>query len=906
MRAALLGPFAPLVVALLTCVSRPVAAQQGSLVGTVRDASTGEPMAGVQIQVIGGPAAAAGGTFTSESGGFRVDLPGGRYSVVATMVGYRTFRRDGVEVGSGRAVHLAISMESRAVALNPLVVSVGRGEQEKALDAPAAVSVVPRQQITDRAATTPVDYVKALPGVDVAQTGLDQSNTVTRGFNNVFSGALLVMVDDRYASVPSLGLNAFDMIPTTPLDIQRVEVVLGPASALYGPNASNGVLHVITKSPIDYPGTELSVSGGSRNIFQGALRQAWKFNDQLGFKVSGQYFRGNDFVYRDPVEEADSAQNPSNRLIGARDFNAQHYGASAELDWRPWDDGEVAATYGYNDLAHSIELTGLGAGQAKGWIYQYGQVRVKKGRFFAQTFLNKNDAGGTWLLRTGMPVVDRSTFWAGQAQYGLTPAKGLDLITGVDVSRTNPITDGTITGVNEGHDNTTDAGAYAQATKTLTRKFDVVGALRVDYDSNLANLVLSPRAALEFKPRPGQTFRLTFNRAFDTPTTDNLFLDILAGRLPITSSLGYEVRTEGVPSTGYTWTDRCAGGYGPGYCMYSPFATGQLPANGAAVWNQVLQVAAQNPVLQGALTQMGLTAQQFAAIVANPGAGDLQTILQRFNSENPQVPFLPDAAGPRTVSRLRPTITNTLEAGYKGLLADRLRLAVDVYSTWIKDFVGPLRVETPSVFLTSGSVATFVTGRLVAAGVPAGAAQQLAGEIALGLAQIPLGTVAPDQRHDDALVLTYRNFGSVNLWGSDLGVELLATDRLSLNGSFSYVSKQCFDFNRDGNCYSTQDVALNAPQERGSLGVRYDDKLAGFSVEGRMRYSGAFPMNSGVYVGRVDQYTVFDANVAYEVPWASGTTMSLTVSNLFNDWHQEFVGAPKLGRIALVRMEYDF
>jgi iron complex outermembrane receptor protein len=898
---------------LLLLSASSLSAQQGALAGIVRDASSHQPMAGVQVQIVGAGEATAGGTLTNATGQFRLDLPSGRYSVVAVMVGYQTFRKDGLDVVAGQTHTIDIAMTSRALALNPLVVSVGRGVQEKALNAPAAVSVVPTAQITDRAVTSPVDYVKGLPGVDVVHTGITQSNTVTRGFNNVFSGALLVMVDNRYAFVPSLRLNAYNMIPTNPLDIDRVEVVLGPAAALYGPNAANGVLHIITQSPIDDPGTKISMSGGNRSIFQGAFRQAWKFSDKLGFKVSGQYFQGHDFVYHDPVEmanaKADSVSNPANPnpLIGARDFNAQHYGLTARLDYRPWDDGEVVANYGFNELGRSIELTGLGAGQAKGWRYQYGQVRMKKGRFFAQAFLNKSDAGGTWLLRTGNPVVDRSVFTAAQAQYGFTAAKGLDVITGFDLNHTNPITDSTITGANENHDNTTEIGGYVHATESLSDKVDLVAALRVDHHTQLPNLIYSPRAAIVFKPTPGQNFRLTFNRAFSTPTTNNLFLDIVAGRVPIYQSIGYDVRTEGVPPTGFTWSDRCAGGYGPGYCMYSAFQPGQqLPANGAVLWDQVLvPLALQDPQLQGALAQMHLTPQQFAAIIGNPGAGDLQSILMRFNSENPAVPFVPDQ-GPTTVGRMRPTITNTLEAGYKGVLADRFRLAVDVYSTRIKDFVGPLRVETPSVFLSGASVASYLVKRMVGAGIPQAAATQLATVIAGNVARVPLGTVAPDQHPNSDLILTYRNFGNVNLWGSDMGFEFLATDRVSLNGSFSYVSKQCFDFNHDGSCYGTQDVALNAPTKKGSIGARYDDKLAGFSLEGRVRYSDAFPMNSGVYVGKVEQYTVLDANANYRLPWASGASVSLTINNLFDRRHQEFVGAPAMGRIALLRLEYDF
>lgn len=905
MRGRLLGSCGWAALASLVLASG-VAAQQGTVTGRVTDAETGRPVADVSVQVVGGAQVGS-----DAAGRFSLTLAPGTYSFVFERIGYETKRMNGVSVHAGQTTTLAVDLATQAFSLGGMTVSVtSRGREEKALDAPASVSVVNADLIQERAATTPVEYVKALPGVDVVQTGLTQSNTVTRGFNNVFSGALLVLVDNRYAHVPSLRINAYNMIPTTTLDIERIEVLLGPAAALYGPNSASGVMHIITTSPIDKPGTAFSLSGGERSVFQGAFRQAWKFSDKAGLKVSAQYFRGDDWVYRDPVEESAAAQPGANPLVGARDFNAERFGGEARLDLRPWEDGEIIFSYGFNQVGSSIELTGIGAAQAKDWRYQYGQARLRKGRFFAQGFINASDAGDTYLLRTGKSIIDNSTMMAAQAQYGFFLGDWLDVITGVDLQRTEPKTKGTITGSNENDDIIDEVGGYVHATATLSDKVDLVGALRIDDHNRLPDLNYSPRAALVFKPAQDQNFRLTFNRAFSTPTTNNLFLDIVAGRIPLTSQVGYDIRTFGVPETGLTFNNTCAGGVG-NYCMYSPFLPGtQLPANGAALWDAVLvPLALSDPTLQGALAQMGLSPQVFAQIIGNPGAvpGDpaLESWLLRFNQENPANPFQPDA-GPVAVDRIRPTITNTFEAGYKGIIADRLMLSLDVYRSSIKDFIGPLRVETPSVFLKGESVGAFLVSRMVRAGIPAAVAQQLATAIATTAAKVPLGTVAPDQRSDSDLILTYRNFGDVNLWGADLGFQFLASDKVSFTGSFSYVSDECFDFNNDGSCTSSADVALNAPRTKGSLGARFDDKVSGFSIEGRVRYSEGFPMNSGVFIGQVNSYTVVDANMAYSLPWASGARIALTATNLFDNMHQEFIGAPRLGRLVLAQLQYNF
>ena len=82
------------------------------------------------------------------------------------------------------------------------------------------------------------------PGVDIITQGVQSTNVVVRGFNNIFSGALYTLTDNRMAGVPSLRVNVMHFVPTTDEDLQRMEVVLGPGSALYGPNTANGVLHL--------------------------------------------------------------------------------------------------------------------------------------------------------------------------------------------------------------------------------------------------------------------------------------------------------------------------------------------------------------------------------------------------------------------------------------------------------------------------------------------------------------------------------------------------------------------------------------------------------------------------------------------------------------------------------------
>jgi iron complex outermembrane receptor protein len=178
-------------------------------------------------------------------------------------------------------------------------------------------------------------------------------------------------------------------------------------------------------------------------------------------------------------------------------------------------------------------------------------------------------------------------------------------------------------------------------------------------------------------------------------------------------------------------------------------------------------------------------------------------------------------------------------------------------------------------------------------------------QLTTALAQVPIGTIVPDQVDQPDILLAYRNFGNVDLWGADVSSEVLVTDAWSLKGSASWVNTECFDFDDVPGCAGLLDVSLNAPKRKGSLGVRYRDAAHDFTAEVQGRFIDGFPMNTGVFIGRVPGYGLVDANVEVAVPWFAGASVSLTAYNLLDKEHREFVGAPELGRLVLARLTYQ-
>ncbi len=881
----------------LTLFAAPAAAQSGSIAGRVTESDGGQPIAGARVEatVAGRPARTA---TTNDNGQFRiVDLTEGSYSVTATRIGYRLQRVEGIRVEAGIAT-ADMALSALPSILDQVVTTASRAP-EKILDAPASVSVVTEKQINERPSITVTDHIATLPGIDVARGGLMQANVVARGFNNIFSGAMLTLTDNRFAYVPSLRVNIPYLIPTNNEDIERIEVVLGPGAALYGPNAAGGVLHLITKSPFSSGGTTLTVDGGERDVFRGAVRTAGALGEKFGYKLSYDSFRGNDWrpAVPDTLERV------------PRDLRLRRQGGEARVDFRPAKGSEITATYGRAVAGNAVEPTGLGPAQIRDWTFSSYQLRARTGRLFAQAFLNTSDAGNTFLLRTLQPIIDKSTQRVGQVQHGFDLGLRQRFIYGVDYQHTVPKTEGSINGRNEEDDDIKEVGGYLHSITRLTPKLELVSAARLDNHSRLAKNVFSPRVALVFKPTESQNIRATFNRAFSTPSTNNLFLDLLAGRIPASGTQLYGVRALGVPASGFTFKRDCAGGLSS-LCMRVPTAFGgtgaQIPAAAALLYRAAIGAASARLVAGGVPASL---VSYMASLQPTPA--QVSTQLRILNTANGSfVDVAPTDL--RDVAPITPTTNSTFELGYKSDIARRLRLSVDLWREQKRNFVGPLIVETPNVFLDRASLQAYLTAQLTpvagaatAAAVAARVAPALAGISGSStVTGVPLGVVNFDHTLSGAsdVIVTYRNFGKLSVWGTDFGAEWLLGDRFSVVGTLSHVSKDFFPRSEIG---GVQDISLNAPRSKGSLAGRFSDEPKGMSGELRFRAVTTFPVYSFIN-GTVRTYQLVDAGFSFRPAVLRGALWAINATNILDRRHTEFVGGGEIGRLLMTRLQATF
>lgn len=173
--------------------------------------------------------------------------------------------------------------------LNQDVTSVSK-KSEKLSKSPAAISVLTQEDIQRSGARSIPEALRLVPGLDVAQVDSQQWAVSARGFNDVFADKLLVLQDGRSLYTPLFSGVFWDVQNPIIEDIERIEVIRGPGAALWGANAMNGVISVITKSAAETQGFMATAGGGNYERDFAAARYGAKLADDLYLRFDGQYF----------------------------------------------------------------------------------------------------------------------------------------------------------------------------------------------------------------------------------------------------------------------------------------------------------------------------------------------------------------------------------------------------------------------------------------------------------------------------------------------------------------------------------------------------------------------------------------------------------------------------------------
>lgn len=278
--------------------------QAQEISGILFDKRTGEPLIAASVSIKGTTV----GVQTDIDGKFRFNPhQNPPYTLVFSYIGYEALE---IAVNSKEeaAKTFTIRLEEKDKVLKDVVIEDVRITQ-KQKESPLTVESMGLQQIKQTASSTFYEGLSALKGVDMTTASLGFVIINTRGFNSTSPVRSLQLLDGADNQAPGLNFSIGNFVGASEIDIQKVDLIVGASSPLYGPNAFNGVLSMQTKNPFYYPGLTVYVKGAERNLFEANVRYAHvlknkKGDDKFAFKVTASYLRAYDWVADNAAKSA--------------------------------------------------------------------------------------------------------------------------------------------------------------------------------------------------------------------------------------------------------------------------------------------------------------------------------------------------------------------------------------------------------------------------------------------------------------------------------------------------------------------------------------------------------------------------------------------------------------------------
>jgi len=401
--------------------------------------------------------------------------------------------------------------------------------------APASLTVITEEEIRLSGATSIPDLLRRVPGIDVAEMNPSDVNISIRGFNRRLANKVLVLVDGRSVYQDFLGDTLWPIIDAALPDIERIEVIRGPGSALYGANAFSGVINIITKSGKDLSGSRAWIQAGEHNTVIGGASTSGH-SGKLSYRTTVEYDRADKWSRDEASNEVGIV--PQFSQVN-RSLEVEHVDSIATYDFGK---AQLSASGGFDNFA--LEIFPVAALRTYDNIGTSGFARLDlvSGETKVRLFWNAlRMLSGPEYFPAGLPsladqirsdVIDFSA----QSGVGFTLAGQHHFNYGigyrfksVDWGYLGAQPDGSHR-YSENHFN-----LFLQEEWQMSKAWSLVLSYRVDRDPLLAQynvtpggLIHSPRGTLMWEVAPDQVIRLTVGTAFRAPTFLERYVDVLS------------------------------------------------------------------------------------------------------------------------------------------------------------------------------------------------------------------------------------------------------------------------------------------------------------------------------------------------------------------------------------------
>ena len=384
-------------------------------------------------------------------------------------------------------------------------VSIASRYEQPISEAPSNVYVITDEDIRQSGAPDLPTVLRRIPGMEVMQTTGAEFNVSVRGDNQLSANKLLVMVDGRSIYVDVQGQMYWKAIPVTLPEIKRIEVLKGPASVLYGFNAFDGIINIITKSPEEMKGATLQFGGGAYGTISSAAIYANTYK-KLGYRLSYGHDQNQQWRQGSALAFRDDKFNVQTEYALPGDATLSLSGGLVKVNRF---DGPVV------DVATLASTPGLA----------YGHAVYKRGNFFVRGFWNQfrdtNMVNVNPVLADFIRLTDRS--FNPEASFR-TNTYNIETQHTLEFKDINRFTYGINYRYNTASSNflndyTTEnrLGFYIQDEWKATKMLQVVAGARYDLDTFI-HPTISPRISLLFSPVADHTFRASVAVGYRPPT----------------------------------------------------------------------------------------------------------------------------------------------------------------------------------------------------------------------------------------------------------------------------------------------------------------------------------------------------------------------------------------------------
>lgn len=522
-----------LLIACAAVCAVPALAQSGGIDGTVvRD--NGKGVGGVTVVV----SEAGLVEITNNDGSFRFNgLAAGTYNLSISL-GDNAESQE-VEVTSGQATPVEFKVDWDVSFAETITVFSASRRRERVVDAPASVTLVTEADIDRQSSTGQLAKVlEFAPGVEVTQSGIHDYNLNTRGFNSSLNRRVQVLVDGRNPQVPFLGSTEWSYLSNME-GMESVELVRGPSSALYGANAFNGVLNMVTKAPRNSQGLSMTLAAGELSTLRADASWATELGADWYLKLNGSYTEG-DTWYQERVTGTEYAGLPREAAIGDEAYDFTNLTLRLDKYLR---DGKDLLTFEVGDFDGygGVVVTGIGRVNIFDSARSHLRLNYNSKNWNFLTYQNQRESPNQLALASaGRIFLDTEQRHAELQGNGSINDGKIRLVGGISYSETEIDTanyQGRQTLVFRPVESDSQA-VFGQVDFDLGDSFKLVLAGRYD-ESSLHDSQVSPKAAIVWSVAENQTIRASYNEAFQVANYSEFFLDaptaIAVGGVPVSA-----------------------------------------------------------------------------------------------------------------------------------------------------------------------------------------------------------------------------------------------------------------------------------------------------------------------------------------------------------------------------------